>query len=74
MRDTVFLIISSQGISRMRKQYSELRSNEIAVRVEVEVADGIFDDLCPTATLHIEEDHILRPPVDVRLTGPSHDQ
>lgn len=68
MKDTVFLIIGPSGVQRMRKQFSELRSNEVAVRVEVEIDDAVFDDLFPTASLKIEENHIFRPPVNVRVT------
>jgi len=42
MKDTVYLVVSPRGIDRMRKRDFDLRFNEVAVRVTIEIPDAVF--------------------------------
>ena len=67
MKDTVFLIVSPQGVQRIRKQVTGLGPYEVAVRLEVTIPDSAFDELSPTARLDIPAEAIMRSDIDVAV-------
>lgn len=67
MKDTAFLIISPNGVERIRKQITSLGPYEIAVRLQITVPDHVFDELNVSVNLDIKEEHIIKPDINVEL-------
>lgn len=53
MKDTIWLICNSNGVTKMLKSEPKCAKGEIAITVNVRVPDEAFKEWKPTATLQL---------------------
>lgn len=65
MKETVYLVISKEGVVAMKKRPPSLKGNERAVQLEVSVPDEVFSISYIMTKLEIHEDDIMNPTVSI---------
>lgn len=64
MKDSYYLVFDRSGVVKMLKQQKpDLRRNQHAVKVNLEVPDKYFRSAIPEVTLRLEEEDVIRPEV-----------
>lgn len=67
MKDSVYLVMSVDGVKRMTKKPPKLAGNERSVEITVNVEDSIFDYTFMKTELTVKEDDVLEPSLEVQL-------
>jgi hypothetical protein len=70
MKDTIYLRFDRTGVNGMTKRPPALGAGELAVKIQVKVADGYFRQITPEATLEIDERFVIEPVVEVEPQQP----
>lgn len=66
MKDTIYLIISRNGVKELRKNPPDLSSGQVAVRLKVEVSDKFFKNFVD-AQLVIPDSAVIEPVINVEV-------
>lgn len=70
MKDSVYLVMNRRGVTEMRKRKPQLSSDEVAVRINVEISDHFFRRFIPDANLTIPDSYVMEPEIDVEVGDP----
>jgi hypothetical protein len=67
MKTVSYLTLSKKGVVSTTKSLPSLKSGQVAIRLNIEVPDGVFE---PTmvVNLTIKEEDIIHPPVNAELS------
>ena len=74
MKQTIFLIVTKQGVQRMTKRAPSLYRGEVAVALTVNIPTGVFRPLSIPATLDIEEGSVIHPTVEIEALPNGQDE
>jgi len=65
MKDTIYIVMTDGGVSRITKRWPMLSRSEIAVEVRLSVPDSSFRSPILRATLDVAENAIIQPTIEV---------
>lgn len=70
MKNTCYLVLNRNGVTRMTKKPPDLFAGEIAVRLHVTAPAECFRSPFAEATVALDERHVIHPTVDVEVAEP----
>lgn len=74
MKDIFYLIMTSSGVDKVRKQLPSLSSGEVAIKVTVNISDKFFQRFIPSADLTIPDEYVLEPKLEAEIKGMSKEE
>lgn len=64
MKQTIYLVVTHQGVQRFTKKPSSLAADEHRVRLDLTIPDEAFERYTPTVSVVLETEHLVAgPPV-----------
>jgi len=64
MKQTIYLVVTRQGVQRYTKKPSSLAPDEHRVRLDLTIPDEAFERYTPTVTVELLAEHLVAgPPV-----------
>ncbi|GHH09207.1 hypothetical protein GCM10008023_05560 [Sphingomonas glacialis] len=67
MKDSCYIVLSEYGIERMTKRQGSLKRNEVAVKVNLSIADSVFAEPAISAAIVIPASAVIHPDIEVTV-------